>query len=197
MAKLDIILDLVHRNNGIITTSQVVEAGISRGNLKYAVDNGHLERAARGVYTLPEVWEDDFVSMQNQYKRGIYSLDTVLFLHDLIDRTPIHYHMTFPSHYNVSRPKQEGIICKTVKNSLYDIGITDVMTPSGNVVKGYSMERTLCDILKPKNKIDIQVITDAFKRYVKRKDRNIPLLSHYANLLKVQDKVRSYLEVLL
>ena len=40
-------------------------------------------------------------------------------------------------------------------------------------------------------------LIDAFKRYTARKERNITLLSEYAKVLRVEDKVRSYLEVLL
>ena len=44
---------------------------------------------------------------------------------------------------------------------------------------------------------DIQIITDAFKRYAGRKDKNIPLLSEYAHQLRVEKRLRPYLEVLL
>mgnify|MGYP003335484695 CR=1 FL=1 len=58
------------------------------------------------------------------------------------------------------------------------------------------MEKTLCDILRPRADIDVAIVTEAFKQYVKLKDRNI-VLSEYAKKYKVEDKVRSYLEVLL
>ncbi len=45
--------------------------------------------------------------------------------------------------------------------------------------------------------VDIQIISDAFKRYAKSKDKNIPLLSEYAKILRVEKKIRSYLEALL
>jgi putative abortive infection protein abiGI len=175
----------------------VVKEGISRSSLQYLVQQGNLERASRGVYTLPEVWEDELVVLQNRYKRGIYSLDTVLYLTDLTDRTPIRFNMTFPYGYNLTNPKADGILCRGIRSSLYDIGISALVTPSGNTVRGYSVERTLCDILQPRYHTDIQVIIEAFKRYTKRTEKNIPLLSEFAKLLKVEDKVRSYLEVLL
>ena len=74
------ILELTKQNNGIITTAMVVRAGISRGTLKYLSDTGGLEKVQRGVYTLPEVWEDEFVNIQSRFKRGIFSLETALFL---------------------------------------------------------------------------------------------------------------------
>ena len=191
------ILELAKNNNGVITTAMVVNAGFSRGVLKYLSDTGSLERASRGVYILPEVWEDEFVNIQSRYKRGIYALDTALFLCDLTDRTPAKFHMVFPSTYNLSNPKRDGIICSGAREPYYSLGLTESLTPGGNPVRSYCAERTLCDILKPKNHTDVQVITDAFKRYTSRKEKNIPLLSDYARTLKVEDKLRSYLEVLL
>lgn len=191
------ILNLAKKNNGVITTAMVVAAGFPRGSLKYLADNGRLERASRGVYTLPEVWEDEFVNLQSRYKRGIFSLDTALFLCDLTDRTPGKYHMAFPSTYNLSRPKDDGILCSGSKESIYGLGVEKMLTPGGNTVRAYAAERTLCDILKPRNHTDIQVVTDAFKRYAVRRKKNIPLLSEYARTLRVEERLRAYLEVLL
>lgn len=197
MKESDQILELVRQNNGVITTAMVVNEGFSRGSLKYLADIGRLEHAARGVYTLPEAWEDEFINIQSRYKRGIYSLDTALFLCDLTDRTPVRFHMTFPSTYNLTNPKKDGIVCSGSKEPLYSLGVTDLTTPGRNTVKGYCAERTLCDILKPKNHTDIQLVSDAFKRYAARKDKNIPLLSQFAKVLRVEERLRSYLEVLL
>ena len=191
------ILELAKQNNGMITTAAAVNAGFSRGSLKYLLDVGRLVRPSRGVYILPEVWEDEFVNIQSRYKRGIYALDTALFLCDLTDRTPMKFHMVFPPTYNLSNPKQDGIVCSRTKEPLYSLGATELTTPGGNKVRSYSAERTLCDILKPRNHTDVQLVTDAFKRYTAGKEKNIPLLSEYARQLHVEEKLRSYLEVLL
>lgn len=191
------ILNIAKQNNGVVTTAMVVAAGFPRGSLKHLADSGKLEKAARGVYTLPEVWEDEFVNLQSRYKKGIFALETALFLCDLTDRTPVKYQMTFPGTYNLTGPKKDGISCSGSKEPYYSIGIAEAKTPGGNIVKAYSAERTLCDILKSRNRVDVQVITDAFKRYASLKEKNIPLLSEYAQTLKVENKLRSYLEVLL
>ena len=191
------ILELAKQNNGIITTAMVVSAGISRGTLKYLSDNGGLEKASRGVYTLPEVWEDEFVNTQSRFKRGIFALETALFLCDLTDRTPRRFHMVFPATYNLSGPKREEIICSGSKEPLYSLGVVDLKTPGGNTVRGYCAERSLCDVLRPRNHTDVQIITDAFKRYASRKEKNIPLLSEFAHKLRVEERLRAYLEVLL
>ena len=91
----DKIIQLAKENNGIITTAVLSENGILRGNLKKLVDDSRLEKTARGVYILPEIWEDEFVNLQARFKKGIFSNETALFLWDLTDRTPNKYDMTF------------------------------------------------------------------------------------------------------
>ena len=197
MKKTDEILNIAYNHNGFVTASMVSEAGILRGNLKYLADIGKLQLSERGVYTLPEVWDDEFFAIQNRFKRGIFCCDTALFLWGMTDRTPSKFRMTFPSTYNVTNAKKEGIICSQAVERLYELGLTEVETPSHNIVRAYNRERTLCDILRKTNQADIQIITQAFKEYAKLPDKNIPLLSEYSKLLRVGEKVRSYLEVLL
>lgn len=193
----DQIIQLARENNGVITTSDLSEKGILRGNLKKLVDTGRLEKTARGVYILPEIWEDEFVNLQARFKKGIFSNETALFLWNLTDQTPNRYDMTFPDNYNVTNAKNEGISCSRVKKEWYKEGEVQKRSPGGNKVIAYNMERTLCDILRKRSGIDTGVITEAFKCYTARKDKNIPLLSEYAKIFRVEEKVRRYLEVLI
>jgi len=197
MGAIEEILNMAKENNGTVTSAMVDGAGFSRGNIKYLVDSGMLEKTARGIYILPEVWEDEMYHLQNRFKRGIYSHETALFLFDLTDRTPNRYYMTFPLNYNLTKAKNENIRCMQCKPDLYELGITEAITPGGNTVRVYNVERTLCDILRTYSHIDIQIVSEAYKRYATRKDKNIPLLSEYAKKFRVEDKVRNYLEVLL
>ena len=197
MINSNAILNMAKDNNGIITNNMVVSKGYSRGSLKYLSDKGYLEKVSRGVYILPNEFEDEFINIQNRFKKGIFSLETALFLCELTDLTPSKYSMTFPSTYNLSKPKEIGILCNSSKEEFYNLGITNLITPYGNYVKSYGAEKTLCDILKTKNHIDIQVIVNSFKIYVKQKNKNIPLLSKYAKILNVENKIRTYLEILL
>lgn len=197
MGAIEEIIKMAKINNGTVTTAMVVEAGFSRGNIKYLVDKGLLEKTVRGVYILPEVWEDELYNTQFRFKKGIYSHETALFLLDLTDRTPNRYCMTFPVGYNLTNPKNENIHCTQCKDELYDLGIIEVTTPGGNVVKAYNMERTICDILRTHSNVDIQIVSDAVKQYAVRRDKNIHVLSEYAKRLRVEKRLRAYLEVLL
>ena len=111
--------------------------------------------------------------------------------------------ISFTVGFDFTKPLNEGRIVKNeitahrVKKELYEKGIIVVKTPSGNEVNAYCIEHTLCDILQVKYAIDIQVVTDAFKRYSKYKNKNLPLLSEFAKMSRVEEKVRNYLEVLI
>ena len=197
MTNAEMIMKMVKENNGTITSAEVTKAGLSRWSLKILVDSGKLERSARGVYILPEIWDDEMYNLQVQFKRGIFSGETALFLHDLTDRTPNRYQMTFPIGYNVTSLKNENVKAIRTKEEFYELGIITVSTPAGNPVKAYNKEKTLCDIIRGTSNTDIQIVSEAFKQYATSTDQNIPLLSEYAKILRVEKRLRSYLEVLI
>lgn len=197
MTNAEIIMKIVKENNGIITSAEVTKAGLSRWSLKILVDSGKLERSARGVYILPEIWDDEIYNLQVQFKRGIFSGETALFLNDLTDRTPNRYQMTFPIGYNVTSLKNENVKAIRTKKEFYELGVITVLTFAGNPVRTYGREKTLCDILRGISNTDIQIVSEAFKQYAKSNDKNIPLLSEYAKILRVEKRLRSYLEVLI
>ena len=84
-------------------------------NIKTLLNSGKIERTARGVYILPEIWEDEFVNLQARFRKGIFSNETALFLLDLTDRTPNRFDMTFTETYNLTNVKKEQIIALTIK----------------------------------------------------------------------------------
>lgn len=55
--------------------------------------------------------------------------------------------MTFPKEYNAPSLKQETIIIKRVIPEYYELGKIEILSPWGNSIYIYDLERTLCDIL--------------------------------------------------
>ena len=115
----------------------------------------------------------------------------------MTDRTPIQFTMTFPFGYNTGSVKKQGIIAKLSTQKTYELGIITMPSPSGNAVKVYDIERTLCDIVKTRHRGDIQVINQAMKTYASSKNKDIAKLMNYADSLRVKPKILKYMEVLL
>ena len=99
------------------------------------------------------------------------------------------------------RPKyvktKNGVRAYSVKKENFELGIIQLKTHMGNMVRVYNPERTICDILRSKKSVEIQDRQMAIKEYVKRKDKNIPLLMEYAERFNVKETIKPYLEVLL
>ena len=188
---------LIKRNNGIIETYQIEEHGINNKVLTRMIERGIIERVARGVYISSDTIEDTYFTTQAICRKGIFSHETALYFHDLCDRTPIKYQITIPSYYNTKLLKDKNYEFFYLKKELYEIGITEMKTPYGNKVKVYDLERTICDIIRNKKKIEIALFADSMIRYAERKDMDSIRLHKYAKLFNIEDELRKYLEVLL
>jgi predicted transcriptional regulator of viral defense system len=136
-------------------------------------------------------------SLQTRYKVAIFSHETALYLFGLTDRTPLFYSVTVPAGYNATPLKASGAKVYFVKRDLYALGLTAAKSPHDNDIKAFNLERTICDVLRSRNQIDIQLITVALKRYVNKSEKNIDLLYSYARQFRIQKIVRDYIEVLL
>lgn len=182
--------------DGMITTAQVTDAGLHRSVLQEFVKSGEIYRVGRGIYMRNSAWEDDFYLLQHRYGRGVFSHDTALYLLGFSDRTPIKYTMTFPKGYNTPSLKEESLTVRRVVPENYILGQTQITSPSGNMIRIYDLERTLCDILRGSGS-DIQIVGEAMKRYAASKEKNIHKLMGYAEQLHVKPKVLRYMEALL
>lgn len=197
MSKFDLMKNLIEKNNGYIFTEQVEKAGISRTYLGQFVRENSLERVAKGVYISKDTWEDELYVLQLCYPKIIFSGETALYLHTLIDREYSKIHVTVPPKYNQTRLRERGVIVHQEKLDTYELGAENVKTNFGNTVRVYNKERCICDTIKNREKIEIQNFQTAMKEYMHSNAKNLSLLMQYAELLKISDEVMKYVEVMI
>jgi predicted transcriptional regulator of viral defense system len=188
---------LLNQGNGLFLTSTAEQAGIKRWRLSALVKDGSLERTYRGVYIESGGLDDTLFSMQQRAKKIVYSHETALFFHGLTDRTPLRYSITVPASYKPSASIKS--LCKIfyVKENLIDLGKKEMPSGMGHQIISYNIERTLCDIVRSRNKLDHQIFIEALKGYAHRQDKNLARLAEYARQFGVLQLVRQYMEVLL
>lgn len=191
------ILKIIKKNNGYVTTSEVVENGIERKFLTNMVKKGILVRISRGYYGLPSYIEDEYYKIASKSKNVRFSLSTALYLHNLSDRNPLVYNVTLPYGYGGILQKEKKVILNFVKRELLDLGVIEVYSPFGMKIKVYDVERTICDIIKNKNKMNAEILSKALKDYAISKNKNLNKLAMYAKKMNIEKKVREYMEVLL
>ncbi|MFD0942897.1 type IV toxin-antitoxin system AbiEi family antitoxin domain-containing protein [Savagea faecisuis] len=188
---------LIEKKDGLILTKDVTDAGIPRTYLGSLVKENILERMAHGIYLSRDAFEDELYSLQARSSRLIYSHETALYLHGLTDRDPLQWVGTVPTGYNSTNLKNEGVKVYFIKKELHQIGTTTGKTEFGRDITLYDKERTICDLIRSRNNLDADLINEAIRRYVRSKDKNIPLLLRYAEQFRVHRILRNYLEILL
>lgn len=197
MNRLEQIGEISTAGNGVLRTSEVISKGISKTTLAKFVEKYNYERISHGIYCSPDVWKDGLYLLQLRCPKTIFSHDTALFLLDMTDQEPLQYTVTVKSGYNATHLREDGVKVFSIKKDFFELGISKAKTPFGNEVFIYNPERTVCDMIRSRSQIEIQIFQDAMKQYIRRKDKNLHLLMEYAKKLRVNHMLSKYLEVLL
>ena len=186
-------------HNGIIRTKDIVNAGLRREVLPQLVKEGILDKESRGVYILSGEWADEYAMLQKKYPQCIFSYGTAMYFWGMSDRVPDPISVSVPQGYNASCVKKAypTIQVHFAKKQWWEIGITETDSPQGGKIKVYNKERCICDLIMDKEKIELQLYTQAIKDYFRDGKKDIRRLLKYAELFSVEKRVRSYMEVLL
>lgn len=184
-------------DSGILLTKNAIEAGISKHALYNFIRDNGFEKAAHGVYASPETWKDENYILSLRCPQGVLSHDEALYYHGLTDREPLQKTITIYTGYGTSRMVADGIKVFTVKKELLDIGKEIVKTSYGHDIPLYNRERTICDLIRSRNRFETQDFQTALKTYIMGKNKNLNRLMEYAKLFHVDKKIREYMEVLL
>lgn len=185
---------LLKRNNGIITTKQIEEIGISRVYIKQFIESGTIERVKKGIYISRDMLEDEFYIFQLKNKNAIFSYNTAMYLFRAGERTPDKIDVTVYSGYNVQRfPNNMRV--HYVKKDLLNLGVVIVNSPSGFKVKVYNMERTICDILKDRNTgVDKEQTNKFIRNMIVHNQVDINKIYEYAKKLKCTKQLETVME---
>ena len=184
-------------NNGYLLAAEAVAQGISRQVLSNYVKKNHLERVARGVYATVDAWPDGLYLIHLRNSGVIFSHETALYLHGLMEREPSVTTVTVRFGYNAVHLRERGIKVVTAIDDYFDVGKSVAETNYGNKVAVYDMERTICDMIRNKEKMDIQVFQTAMKEYMESPKKKLPVLMAYASKFGIENSVRTYTEVML
>lgn len=189
--------ELIKKQHGTVLSADLDASEIPRVYLQMMVAEGKLERVDRGVYVSTDSIEDEMFSMQTKYPKLIYSHETALYLHGLSDRTPFEYSASVPSGYKVVGSVSDQFKIYYIKKEFHGLGAETVKSSYDNPIRAYNVERTICDLIRSRSRIDNQILNDALKRFVKLKSADHSLLMDYARKLKIETILKSYLEMLL
>lgn len=182
-------------NGGYITTEDVRNANISSWFLSDFVKRKDLNKIAPGFYADNSYFPDDYYIIQKRYPKYIFSGMSALYLHHLTDKIPVNIEVCAPQGYNPTRNKIKTLSIRKISNpDVYNLGISELKTPFGNKVKVYDEERTICDLIKYRDRYDGETFIKGIKLYVNKSNNQIKLF-RYARILGIEKKVFEIMEL--
>lgn len=188
---------IAKEHGGIVETKIAIAHGISKAMLSKLCKEDKIHRVAQGQYIFPDDMQDELLSISKRTEQLIFSHETALFLHGISDRTPFEHTITVPSNYTPSVVTKAACKIYYIKPELFDMGKTLLKTPAGNEVPVYDLERTVCDMIRSRNKLGTETFLAALKMYAASPKKDLNKLNTYAKKMRVSNVLRQYLEVLL
>lgn len=185
---IEIITELMKIGKGYITSRLITELGIHRMYLKIMEDRNIIRKVGNGIYVESNKTDiDDYYIFSLENSKVIFSHLTALYLYGVYPKEPKKYDITVSHKYHNKKINTENVYY--IINKFYNLGITEIKSPKGNMVKVYDVSKSICDIIRFKE--DEKIIKACMKEYIKKYD-NYEDLIHYAEILKVKDKVNKY-----
>lgn len=184
-------------SENILRTSELKERGFYYKKIKALINSGEIEQVRRGFYRFTDGMSfSDVPVIKKLFPDGIICMESALDYYGYTDRVPGVWHLAVDSRSARARFKIDYPIVKPhfVRADRYSAGITEAKI-DGSMIKIYDKERTICDILLHRNKVDAEVFNTAIKRYTADKGKVIPNLIKYSKILHIEKKVREVLGV--
>ncbi|MBM7556071.1 type IV toxin-antitoxin system AbiEi family antitoxin domain-containing protein [Halanaerobacter jeridensis] len=188
-------------NGGYARTKDITKQGIHSHYLYQLVEEGVIDKIKRGLY----FWEiedinylkDGFVKANQIVPNGVICLLSALSYYDITTYNHFEYYIAIHrKDYKPKLPDYPPIKVIYFKEKQFEIGIKEIEL-NNKTVKIYDLEKTICDCLKFKDRVGMDIIKEALTEYVKRSNKDINKLLNYAEKIGVFDIAKTYLEVLM
>ena len=186
------IIETLQKQGGFMTTSEVKSRG-DYEHLRRATVDGTLMRIRQGVYVETSALANNMIDVQRIVPNGVLCLYSAFAHYELSTHVPAATCIAIDAKRKVRLPEYPPIDLYYWKKENLDFGVVEKEI-SGYMVLITDMERTVCDAVKYRNKIGLDVCGEVIDSYLKNENRNITLLHEYAGRLRVKNTLTKYLE---
>lgn len=171
-----------------------VRGGRSYRKILREAREGEIIKVRNGVYATLETLAGGMIDIDTIVPGGILCLYSAWHHYGMTTQIPDSYYVAIGRKRRVRLPDAIDITLVYQKDELLDIGRTKA-TIEGIEVAIYDRERCLCDAIKYRNKIGIDVMAEILNYYLSCQQKNLSLLSQYAKQLRVYNLLSNYLDV--
>lgn len=182
------------------TNSFLSSAGIkTQGRTAYykmlkSARQGELIQVRRGVYADINRLSGNMIDINTIIPEGILCLWSAWSIHHLTTSMPQAFHVAIKRGRKITTPLFPKFEVHHYTESILDLGVMP-MEIDGFSIRLYDIERCVCDAVKFRNKIGMDVCSEIINNYLERSDRNLSKLMNYARQLRVGTILEQYLQV--
>lgn len=180
---------------GILSVRDPLCAGIPSMCFSRLQARGFIDRIGHGVYSSPAYSSTEFISYAEAaavIPRGVACLFSALKIHGLTLENPHHIHLALPAGHRA--PKNDlPLDIYHFSGDAYSFGIEEKTPPDGSF-KVYSVEKTLVDCFKFRNRIGLDVAVAAMKDAKEKKDLDHAALWKAIRICRMERVMQPYLE---
>ena len=187
------ISDTIASQGGIITTDSMTGQAEYKRVLR-AVDRGELIRLRHGVYAVPEAAFSTMIDIEKVVPGGIVCLYSAWMHHQLSTQVPPAFCIAIESKRKIKVPTAVPVTLYYWKSENLQFGI-ERRNISGYDILITDLERSVCDAVKYRNKIGLDLCAEIIRSYLARNNRNLSRLMDYARRLRVANVLNNYLEI--
>ena len=193
---MDQVLSLISAQGGYARAETLRAEGIRSSQLTQLVASGFLVRLKRGLYALAQEAErSELIDIQKAVPGGVFCLGTALSIHGIGTWEPPEIQLAIRRDSRIALPEYPPIRLFSFSGARFELGIIEQATAAG-IVRVYDREKTVCDLVRFRNSLGLDIAMEALRAYLKGRGRDIPRLLEYAKLLRMEGSIRGYLEAL-
>jgi predicted transcriptional regulator of viral defense system len=137
----------------------------------------------------------DIVQVAMRMPRAVICLISALAFHDLTTQIPHQVYVALPIDAEKPRLEYPPIRIFWLSPKVHSAGIEQHQV-EGIQVRIYSMEKTIMDCFKFRNKIGLDVAIEALRAYRRRREFDVRKLLQFAFVDRIQRVVMPYLEAI-
>ncbi|MBO4531008.1 MAG: hypothetical protein J5767_10275 [Paludibacteraceae bacterium] len=181
--------------NSYISSTIVKKQG--RGAYYKMLENvrqGELIQVRRGVYADIDQLSGNMIDINTVVPNGILCLWSAWNIHQLTTSMPQAFHVAIKRGRKIITPSFPKVQIHHYMESILLVGVMTMVIDGFNIHL-YDVERCVCDAVKFRNKVGMDVCSEIINNYLKREDRNLSKLMDYARQLRVGKILEQYLQI--
>ena len=189
---MDNIVCKVEALGGTISTTDIPHIAEYKRLLR-AKERGDLIKLRQGIYAVPEALLNTMIDVERIVPKGVVCLYNAWAYHQLSTTVPPAFCIAIANKRKVEIPETLPIELYWKKENL-EFGIMEAEI-SGFHVRITDLERSVCDAVKYRNKLGLDVCAEVIRSYLRKPNRNLSRLQDYAKRLRVFNTLKNYVEI--